>query len=93
MQFLLSIKKIFTSKLRIFLYIVLAGTLGVIWWVFTDIEIMFGNYGNLHTGFDIFLSLLMIALFPLFLIALWYRGDVLSGTLQIKRTSLIGTAG
>jgi hypothetical protein len=93
MSFFIPLKKIFTSKIRIGIYFFLVGILGGIWWVFTDIQIMFGNYGNLHTGIDIFLSILMIILFPLFLIALWYRGDTLSGILKNKRTSLIGMAG
>ena len=39
----------------------------------TDIIIMFGNYGELHTYTDIMLSAVMILIFPLFLIALGYK--------------------
>jgi len=37
---------------------------------------MIGNYGYLHTGIDIALSLVTFFLFPLFLMALYHRGKV-----------------
>ncbi len=39
----------------------------------TDIRIMFGNYGEFHTYTDIILSIVMIVIFPLFLVALFYK--------------------
>ncbi len=45
----------------------------LVWWNFTDIEIMFWNYGNLHTYTDIVSSLIIVFCFPLFLIGVTYK--------------------
>ena len=58
---------------RILVYIILVGLSFALWYSTTDIEIMFGNYGKLHTYTDISLSVIMIVGFPLFFIALLYK--------------------
>ena len=69
-----SLSSLFHSKLRILSYIMLIIISSGIWWYFTDIAIMFGNYGKIHTYTDIGLSMIMIFGFPLFLIALYHKG-------------------
>lgn len=68
-----NIWKPFHNKKLIFLYILLTVVLFFVWWTFTDIEIMYGNYGSIHTNIDISLSLVMIFGFPLFLIGILYK--------------------
>lgn len=69
----LNLKNLFSSPARILSYLILVFLAALLWWTTTDIRIMFGNYGNLHTYTDISLSVLMILTFPLFLIALGYK--------------------
>ena len=69
-----NLQKLFASHQRKVIYLVLVALAAFVWWVYTDIAIMFGNYGPLHTYFDISLSAIMILGFPLFLLALFYRG-------------------
>ncbi|MBP6981715.1 hypothetical protein KBB25_02990 [Candidatus Gracilibacteria bacterium] len=69
-----NIWKPFHNKKLIFLYILLTVVLFFVWWTFTDIEIMYGNYGSIHTNIDIFLSLFMILGFPLFLVGILHKG-------------------
>lgn len=54
-------------------YLLLVVASFCLWYYTTDIEIMFGNYGKLHTYTDMALSGIMILGFPLFLIALFYK--------------------
>lgn len=68
-----NIKNLFSSLSRIIAYTLLVVIAGMIWWYFTDIRIMFGNYGSIHTYTDIVLSMIMILIFPLFLVALGYK--------------------
>ena len=68
-----TIKIILNSKQRLSLYIILVLVGISIWWNTTDIKIMFGNYGYLHTYTDIFLSIIIILFFPLFIIAVGYK--------------------
>ncbi len=68
-----NIKALVSSPQRILAYIILVILALSLWWYSTDITIMFGNYGNLHTYTDISLSLVMALVFPLFLIALVYK--------------------
>lgn len=61
------------SKQRLFLYLVLV-LVGIgIWWISTDIKIMFGNYGYFHTYTDIILSIIIVLFFPVFIIAVGYK--------------------
>jgi uncharacterized membrane protein len=69
-----NLKNLFSSPSRVIAYIILTIIAGLIWWFFTDIRIMFGNYGELHTYTDIILSVMMILVFPLFLIAIYHKG-------------------
>ena len=69
-----NLKKLFFSKSQTFAYIFLVALSGILWWAYTDIAIMFGNYGFIHTYTDIFLSVIMILGFPLFILVLFYRG-------------------
>lgn len=68
-----NLQKVFSSSLRIFAYIFIVLIAWGIWWFFTDVAIMFGNYGALHTYIDIGLSLIMVFGFPLFLMGFWYK--------------------
>ena len=70
-----SLHILFRSKKRKYIYTLFVATLWIIWWYFTDISIMLGNYGAFHTTIDILLSMLLILGFPLFLTALMYRGE------------------
>ncbi len=64
---------LFSSTKRLIMGIVLIIALALLWWYTTDIAIMFGNYGNIHTYTDIILSWIMITMFPVFIMALFYR--------------------
>ena len=68
-----NLKTLFSSRNRIIAYIALVVTSITVWWLFTDTAIMFGNYGTLHTSVDIFLSLTISILFPLFLVGFFYK--------------------
>jgi hypothetical protein len=68
-----NLKILLSSWKRTTIYILLVLIALWVWWSFTDIGIMFGNYGKLHTYSDIFLSSIMILGFPLFIIAIIYR--------------------
>ena len=68
-----NLKTLFSSPQRLISYLILTLLAGILWWYSTDIRIMFGNYGGLHTYTDIVLSILMILIFPLFLVALGYK--------------------
>ncbi len=68
-----NLKTLISSPHLLISYLVLVMLAGLLWWTTTDIRIMFGNYGNLHTYTDIILSVLMIITFPLFLVALGYK--------------------
>lgn len=87
-----NLKKIFSSKMRIFAYIILVLILLSLWWYFTDITIMFGNYGNIHTSLDICLSLVMIFGFPIFIIGMYHK-SILFGTKSLDKKSGTGLAG
>jgi hypothetical protein len=65
---------LFSSLGRLTIYSILVLIAGLIWWYFTDIRIMFGNYGEIHTYMDIALSWIMILGFPLFLMAVYHKG-------------------
>ncbi len=62
------------SSPRFFLsYIFLVSIAFGIWWYFTDVRIMLGNYGKPFTYTDVSLSMLMVVGFPLFLIGVLYK--------------------
>jgi hypothetical protein len=69
-----NLKKLFSSQSRSFAYIFLVALACALWWYFTDIRIMFGNYGKLHTYTDIALSMIMVFGFPLFIVGMYYKG-------------------
>ena len=48
------------SPQRLISYLILTLFAALLWWYSTDIRIMFGNYGSLHTYTDILLSVIMI---------------------------------
>lgn len=68
-----NLKHLFSSLRRVSVCIALILLLSLIWWYTTDIKIMFGNYGLIHTYTDITLSVIMIIAFPVFIVALIYR--------------------
>lgn len=68
-----NLKTIITSPRLLLSYLLLVMIASSLWWYSTDIVIMFGNYGNIHTYTDIVLSMIMIFVFPLFLIAIIYK--------------------
>lgn len=84
-------KKLFSSNMRIFAYISLIIIAWGIWWYFTDIAIMFGNYWPIHTYIDISLSIIMILGFPLFIMGLYHKGNLFGKHENLHHRSLIGT--
>lgn len=68
-----NLRTLLTSPQRLISYLILTLLAAALWWYSTDIRIMFGNYGGLHTYVDILLSAIMIIWFPLFLVALFYK--------------------
>jgi hypothetical protein len=93
LNMLQSLFSLFHSKLRILSYIILVLISSGIWWYFTDIRIMFGNYGEIHTYTDIVLSIIMILLFPLFILAIIYKGRKYWKRTDINSKSFIGMMG
>lgn len=70
---------VLSSPLRLTIYLMAVILSGWIWWNFTDIEIIFGNYGYWYGVIDVSLSIITILVFPLFIIAWIYRSYVLGG--------------
>ncbi len=68
-----NLRILFSSKNRIIAYFALSILLWMLWWYSTDIRIMFGNYGKLHTYLDIWLSIFIILLFPILIISIFYK--------------------
>lgn len=75
----------------IFIALILLGA--YLWWHFTDIAIMFGNYGKARTSLDISLSLMMIVGFPLFIIGILYKGYAFGYQENLHPQTGIGTIG
>ncbi len=69
----LLILKPFQKPTLFSLYVLLVIVLLLLWWNFTNIEIMFWNYGNFHTYADIIFSMIIVFCFPLFLIGITYK--------------------
>lgn len=88
-----NLQKPFRNTALIFTFIFLVILWGYIWWTFTDIRVMFGNYGAIHTYTDITLSLLMIIGFPLFLIGMLYKWLKFGHKENLHHKSWIGTVG
>ena len=82
---------LFRSHKRRFTYIICVLIAFLIWWEFTDVMIMFGNYGKIHTYTDIFLSSIMILGFPLFLVALFYKGSKFGTKANLDAKNSFGT--
>lgn len=87
-----NLKKLFYIKTRIFAYILLVMLAWWVWWYFTDVAIMVGNYGKLHTYIDVMLSIMMIVGFPLFLLGFWHK-VTLFGQQSITGKSSTGMIG
>lgn len=68
-----NILKPFGKPSLILVFFILLVIASWLWWHFTDIDIMLGNYGKGHTYFDIGLSIIMVVGFPLFIIGLLYK--------------------
>jgi hypothetical protein len=92
-QILSSLQSLFSTKSRICAYIILVLAAGLLWWYTTDIAIMFGNYGTLHTYADIVLSMIMIFGFPLFILAVVYRGLLFGNRSNLDGKTGIGAIG
>ena len=86
-----NIRTLFRSHKRRLAYVVSVTIAFLIWWQFTDIAIMLGNYGKIHTYTDIFLSSIMILGFPLFLLALFYKGSKFGTKANIDAKNSFGT--
>ena len=93
-----NLKILFTSTTRIFAYFILVLLLTLIWWYTTDIRVMFGNYGNVHTYTDIGLSIFIIIFFPLLIISIfykswkyWKRADIELNTINWAISGIIWT--
>ena len=65
----------------------------MLWWYTTDISTMFGNYGAVHTYIDISLSSIMILGFPLFILAVIYRGQKFGNRENLDGKTGIGMVG
>ncbi len=87
-----NLSKLFSTKSRIFIYIILVLMAWGVWWYFTDVAIMVGNYGKLHTYIDVMLSIMLIVWFPLFLLGFWYK-VTLFGQQSITGKSSTGMIG
>jgi hypothetical protein len=72
-----SLYRILSVRSSQIIYIISIISLAIVWWFFTEIAVMVGNYGKLHTSIDIILSITTILLFPLFLLGLYHRGKVM----------------
>lgn len=88
-----NLMKPFRNRYFILVFIVLI-LLGVyLWWNFTDVAIMFGNYGKIRTYFDITLSMMMIIGFPLFIVGILYKGYTFGHKENLHPKTGIGTIG
>ena len=83
-----NIKFLFSSLYRSIAYLLLVGGLGILWWYTTDIRIMFGNYGNIHTYTDLVFTGIIMLVFPLFIIAFIYRSWKYGKRTDIDRKSI-----
>ena len=81
-----NLKLIFSQKKYIFGYIALVLFFGALWWYFTDIKLMFGNYGAVQASIDTAASIINIFLFSLFIIA-WIFRSIMFGKLSHKGDS------
>ena len=54
---------------------------------------MFGNYGELHTYTDIVLSMIMVIGFPLFIVAMYYKGSMFGKSETLSGKTGIGAIG
>jgi membrane protein implicated in regulation of membrane protease activity len=88
-----NLKTLISSYHRLLSYLVLVILALAIWWYSTDIVIMFGNYGSIHTYTDIVLSMIMILIFPLFLVALGYKSYKYGKRADIGRKTGSGILG
>lgn len=92
-----ALKKIFSSKAWISLYLVLVFIGCIVWWFTTDVKITLGNLGSegktLYVYFDILLSVGMIFLFPLFITSFLYRWYALGDKTKMKKKTGIGLIG
>lgn len=68
-----AIKKVFSRPWLFWMYMILILISFGIWWYFTDVRIMLGNYGKPFTYTDVGLSMLMVVGFPLFLVGILYK--------------------
>lgn len=64
-----------------------------LWWYFTDVAIMIGNYGIRHTSLDVGLSMIMVVCFPLFLMALYHKGMIFGKKETLEKKNIFGTLG
>lgn len=88
-----NLKKLFSTKSRIIAYIILIAIAWGVWWYFTDIAIMLGNYGKVHTYTDITLSMIMIFGFPLFIMGMYHKWSLFGKHENLHKKSLLGTIG
>ena len=83
--------KPFKRTILLTLYIILLVSGFFLWRIFTDTGIMFGNYGKVFTYIDITLSMVIITLFPLFLIGVIYKGLLFGKKETLNTKTSIGT--
>jgi hypothetical protein len=88
-----NLRKPFSNWYLILIFLLLVMLWGYLWWTFTDVEIMFGNYGKIHTGIDIVLSSIMIIGFPLFIIGIIYKWLMFGQRENLHHKTGIGTVG
>lgn len=72
-----NILHIFRHPKYLIAYIVLGGIFGFLWWNFTDLALMRGNNGETYYIIDMMISITNILIFPLFIVAWFYRSYTL----------------
>ena len=88
-----NLKTLISSSHSLLSYLALVILALTTWWHSTDIVIMFGNYGDIHTYTDIVLSMIVILIFPFFLIALVYKSYKYGKRADIGRKTSTGIVG
>lgn len=88
-----NLTKPFQNRTLLITYLSLIVIGALIWWYFTDVTIMLGNYGKIHTYTDIFLSVFMILWFPLFIVGMIHKWLQFGKKENLHSRSLIGTIG
>lgn len=72
-----NVRQIFRNRYYLISYILLVILFWMLWYYFTDFDLLRGNYGENRLYIDSILSWINIIFFPLFLVAWFYRARTL----------------